>query len=219
MNILSDFQDRLGYRFQDVALLTRALTHPSFANEQNTEDNQTLEFLGDAVLGLVASVVLIETCPLAKEGELSRRRAAMVNATALAAIGQRLEIGPLLLVSEASPQKPSMLADAVEALIGAIYLEGGYGPCEKVLRKWLVIADDDATALGDCKSRLQVWAQQNFGVVPVYRVDRETGPQHERNYEISVVVQERVLGTGSGRSKKVAEQQAASKALVELKDA
>lgn len=224
MDILSDFQDRLGYRFQDARLLTKALTHPSFANEQGTEDNQTLEFLGDAVLDLVASVVLIETCPEAKEGELSRRRAAMVNESAVAAIGRRLDIGQVLLLGKSEQrsgggQKQSMLADTVEAIFGAIYLEAGFTRCEQVLRQWLVIAQDDATALGDAKSRLQEWAQKAHGVVPAYRVNQETGPHHEREYEISVIVLDRVLGTGAGRSKKEAEQQAASKALTELKDA
>jgi ribonuclease-3 len=224
MDAFDRFQDRFGYRFRDSRLLAQALTHSSYGNEQDAADNQTLEFLGDAVVDLVASQILIENCPDANEGELSRRRAAMVNEAALAVIGRQLDVGSVLRVGKGEIQpggvvKPSLLADAVEALIGAVFQEAGYPACEQVVRRWLVFMQDENVAKGDPKSRLQMWAQKTHGIVPVYAVERQSGPSHEPKYEMTVSVQDRVLGRGAGRSKQEAEKQAATEALLELKDA
>lgn len=215
---LDAFEQLLGYRFQDKQLLARAITHPSFANERHEPDNQRLEFLGDAVLDLVASRMLYERYPAAKEGELSRRRAAMVNEEALADVGRRLGLGGIIRLGRSElgsggASKPSVLADTVEAVAGAVYHESGYVAAEAVFRKWLAFPEDPDTAKGDPKSRLQEWAQKRFGALPEYVVESESGPHHERLYLVAVQVGGTQLGRGTGRSKKEAERLAALEAL------
>jgi ribonuclease-3 len=221
---IESFQERLGYRFQDQSLLRRALTHPSYANEKGELDNQRLEFLGDAVLDLIASRMLFDSYGQANEGELSRRRAAMVNEEALAAIGLRLNIGDFLRLGKSEMgsggrSKPSVLADAVEAVAGAIYCESGYPETEKVFRHWLTLPADPDTARGDPKSRLQEWVQKRHNQLPEYIVEEESGPHHERLYSVAVSVCGSVRGRGRGRSKKEAERAAAQQALKELEHA
>lgn len=215
---LEAFEELLGYRFQDRELLVRAITHPSFANERHEPDNQRLEFLGDAVLDLVASRMLYERHPAAKEGELSRRRAAMVNEEALAGVGRRLGLGGIVRLGRSElgsggASKPSVLADTVEAVAGAVYHESGYEAAERVFRPWLVFPEDPDTAKGDPKSRLQEWAQKRFAALPEYVVEAESGPHHERQYVVAVQVGGTHLGRGAGRSKKEAERLAALEAL------
>lgn len=215
---LDAFEELLGYSFRDRQLLARAITHPSYANERHEPDNQRLEFLGDAVLDLVASRMLYESYPDAKEGELSRRRAAMVNEDALAEVGRRLGLGGIVRLGRSElgsggASKPSVLADTVEAIAGAVYHDAGYEAAEKVFRKWLVFPEDPDTAKGDPKSRLQEWAQKRFNALPEYLVESESGPHHERVYAVVVQVGGAQLGRGTGRSKKEAERHAALAAL------
>jgi ribonuclease III len=224
MKDIEDFQERVGYTFKDPDLLLRALTHPSYANERDLADNQRLEFLGDAVVDLVASEILLQTCPEAPEGELSRRRAAMVNEGALAEIARRIGIEQVVRLGRNERRlgvssRPSVLADAVEALAGAVFLEAGYLAAAAMVRGWFTAEMGESFKLGDPKSRLQEWAQKQHQTLPVYRVEKEEGPPHARTYTVSVGLLEQVAGRGTGRSKKEAELKAAAQALLELPDA
>ncbi len=221
---LETFQDKLGYRFKDQRLMLRSLTHPSYANERGIEDNQTLEFLGDAVVDLAASVMLLEAHPNADEGELSRRRAVMVNEKALAEVGRLLDLASVIRLGKselrsAGTDKPSVLADTVEAIVGAIYQEAGYTVALEVVRKHLMVSGDAEAGQGDPKSRLQELVQKKHGQLPVYEVISETGPHHERIYQVCVRIQGVVQGRGMGRSKKEAERQAAAEALGAIQNA
>ncbi len=224
MKGLDEFQARLGYVFRGPALLMQALTHASYGYEADLADNQRLEFLGDAVIDLAASHYLLATCPDASEGELSRRRAAMVNESALAAIALRLQIGDVLRLGKGERRsgastRPSILADTVEAVLGAVFLDGGYEAAERLARTWFLNELGESYAKGDPKSRLQEWAQKRFNLLPVYAIDAESGPPHERRYRVSVRVRDELLGEGEGRSKKEAELNAARAALEKVPDA
>ncbi len=220
MSRLERFQERLGYVFVDDDLLLRAVTHSSYAHEHDVPHNQTLEFLGDAVVDLVASQVLLAAHPEAREGELSRRRSAMVNEGSLAKIARQIGVPDVLRLGRSerrSQISDRPLADAVEALVGAVFLEAGYAAAEQVVRPWFTQLGEDI-ARGDPKSRLQEYTQKRHNELPEYVVVSESGPPHDRTYEIAVRVREREVGRGSGRTKKEAEQQAALKAIEELEE-
>ena len=209
----------LGYRFGDPSLLELALTHRSFTAEEDAEEsNERLEFLGDAVLGLIVSTELHEAWEL-KEGEMAKVRAAVVNESTLAAVARSLGIDDAVLISrgeEASGgrTKPSILADATEALIGAVFLDGGLESARRVvLGRWRPIIADRAASPGerDYKTRLQeILARE--GDLPVYDVTG-SGPDHSRFFEAEVRVGGATLGRGTGSSKKRAQQAAARDAL------
>ncbi|MFO0568256.1 MAG: ribonuclease III [Polyangiaceae bacterium] len=200
-----------------------ALTHPSFANEQKGEpDNQRLEFLGDAVLGLCATELLYERYPDADEGSLTRLRARLVNAEALATFARRHEVADALLLgrgAESSGLRAStnVLADAVEALVAAAYLDAGLdaarSACSRILEPLLATLDADATR--DPKSELQERVQAARGDTPRYEVVDSGGPAHDRWFEVAVRVGTREIGRGRGRSKRAAEFAAAQVALSE----
>jgi ribonuclease III len=217
-----DFADALGHRFSDRDLLRRAFVHKSYRNENPTEgeDNERLEFLGDAVLSLVVGHLLMERRPEASEGDLSRMRAAVVNEAALARVAEGLSLGERLRLGRGEEQtggrrKPSLLADACEALIGAIYLDGGfaaaYASCARLLDHPLTRAVE--TSEGDAKTRLQEWTQARVGEPPAYTLAAQEGPDHSLTFEVVVGVAGRELARGRGRSKKEAEQAAAQAAL------
>ncbi|MCB9667866.1 MAG: ribonuclease III [Alphaproteobacteria bacterium] len=221
----------MGYVFLDPELLVRALTHSSYANERRTEDNERLEFVGDAVLQLAASAMLAKRFPKAREGELSRLRSRLVNTGALAEIARSLEIGPLLRLGvgehdTGGRDRESVLADATEALLGAIFTEVGFAEAGAIAQDWirdrLKILDDRRVDLQwkDPKSRLQEVLQQDGGSTPVYETLGRTGPDHEPVYTVEVVVHEadgrRALASAQGRSKKEAEKAAARAALEAL---
>ena len=227
MRTLRRFQERISYQFQDEKLLLRAVTHPSYTFEHEGDEdaahNQTLEFLGDAVVDLIASRMLLDARPDAREGELSRRRSAIVNEASLARIGEDLGIPNVLRLGRNDKRlgvahKQSVVADAVEAIIGAIFLDAGYDAAEATVRPWLTELGDEL-ARGDPKSRLQEWSQKKHGDVPEYVIEQEDGPPHERTYSVSVTVGGQTVGHGVARSKKEAEQQAAWEALMELENA
>lgn len=214
---------RLGYGFHDPALLERALVHRSYVNEHTDtrEHNERLEFLGDAVLDLIVAEALMERLPGSAEGELTRRRAALVNEGSLADLAGELGLGPFLCLGRGEELnngrgRPSILADAVEALVGAIYLDGGYGAARAAALGWLAERLDEVVtgrSPADPKTALQERLQARGEGSPAYRVVTATGPDHDPLFEVEVVVDGRVLGRGAGRSKKDAEKDAARRCL------
>jgi ribonuclease-3 len=215
-------QEELGYTFEDPALLVQSLTHVSYERQKSEGHNEVLEFLGDAVLDLAVSDLLMRRNPAKPEGVLSKMRAALVNSAVLADKANRLGLGPLLRIGKGEElsggrAKASILAGAFEALLGAVHRDGGFAAAREVVERYF---GDDVTAekLGqhDYKTRLQEISQMLFHAPPAYRVVSESGPDHEKYFVTEITVGGEVLGTGAGRSKKQAEQQAARKALHEL---
>ncbi len=226
---LESFQDVLAYRFQNPQVLRQALRHRSYAYENPKEpggDNERLEFLGDAVLSLAVSHLLLERFPDADEGTLSRLRASLVNEEQLARIAGLLGLGDLLLLGKGEElsggrTKPSILADAVEALLGAVYWDGGFDPALRLVRRFFQAELTQATVQADplyrldkdFKTRLQEVTQAQMRLVPQYAVEREEGPDHDKTFYVAVSLAGRVLARGVGKSKKAAEQAAAREAL------
>jgi len=221
-----DLEKALGYSFRDKALLVNAMTHTSFANEYSPAacpDNERLEFLGDAVLDLVVSEHLMEALPTSNEGELSRIRADVVAMSSLAGLASKLGLGPSLLLGKGEfgsggREKPGLLADALEALFGAVFVDGGYEAAKSVLLPLVVpiLRQASADAGQDYKSRLQEILQANRKELPVYRVTGTRGPDHDPVYLVEVLIGDRVYGSGEGRTKKTAEQNAAQATLLLL---
>ncbi len=221
---LATLEERLGVRFRDRSLLDLALRHGSFSHERGRDPAKSyerLEFLGDAVLSLVVGDYLYRRDPESNEGGLAKQRARLVNEAALASIAVRLGLGRYLLLGKGEEkgggrQRPSMLADAVEAVIGAVYIDSGYGVSHAMITRWLGdVADDIQRAGEDFKSRLQERLQRRRQM-PRYRIIQEEGPDHARMFLAIVEVSGRPLGEGRGRSKKEAEQAAASAALARV---
>jgi len=211
----------LGYRFRDSHLLELALTHRSYANEQSLDyHNERLEFLGDAVLGLIAAQWLYAEHPELPEGDLSKLKAYLVSAPALAGFSTELGVGRELRLGVGEERsggraKPSLLADTLEAIFGAIYLDGGLEPVRKVVVPLLeeVLAERPRVHEEDAKTRLQEAVQARGWELPEYRVVEETGPDHAKRFTVEVWIRRRAAGRGAGRSKKLAEQRAAAQAL------
>jgi len=205
----------------EIPRFAEALTHPSYANESSEPDNQRLEFLGDAVLGLCVSELLVREKPEADEGTLTRMRSALVNAEALAMWGRAEGIGEAIALGKGARagserEQTNVLADAVEALVACVYeshgLAGARKLVEHVIREPML---QEATRLGnrDPKSHLQEQVQARGMPAPTYRVRGMRGPQHDPTFEVEVIVGDAVLGVGEGRSKRVAERAAATAAL------
>jgi ribonuclease-3 len=216
----------LGHRFVDPRLIEEALTHKSFLNENSApgrKHNERLEFLGDAVLGLCVGHLLMERFPDVREGELSMIRAQVVNETHLADVAGQLALGEWLYLGRGEEQtggrrKPSLLADACEALLAAVYLDGGFAAAFGVVKK---LFDPRFAALeqpgkSDFKTRLQERAQAALRETPRYAVVDAHGPDHEKKFVVAVIVGGKELARGEGRSKKEAEQKAAQAALTML---
>lgn len=215
-------QKELGYCFSDASLLVRCLTHVSYDWGTGDEHNETLEFLGDAVLNLAVSDLLMRRYPEKSEGDLSRMRASLVNAAALAEKALTLNLGTLLRMGKGEERsggrkKESILAGAFEALLGGIYWDGGYEAARRVVERYFAL-DIKEKKLGqeDYKTRLQEISQMLFHAPPTYRLVAETGPDHEKRFVTEILVSGRVMGRGEGRSKKQSEQEAAKRALEEL---
>ncbi len=209
----------LGYEFGSEKLAELAVTHRSYAAEHGLEVSyERLEFLGDAVLQLVVTRYLYDEYAQLAEGEMAKVRAAVVNQKTLATIARKLHLGRSILLGQGEEtsggrDKDSILADVAEALLGAIYLDGGYGPAEElVLRHWVPLIDERATAPGhrDYKTRLQEQLAQR-GLLPRYEIT-ESGPDHAKLFEAELWVDDQVMGRGRGSSKKRAEQAAAADA-------
>jgi len=216
----SEFERRLGYRFQDPALLEHALTHRSHAQEAGLEEHyERLEFLGDAVLGLCAAERLYRTRQEDAEGELSRLKSWVVSAEPLARYAEEIALGEELRVGVGEERtggrrKRSLLADALEAVFGAVYLDGGALAARAVVGRYLDrTLDELPQARADAKTRLQEMAQARGWELPAYAVAAESGPDHAKRFEIEVSLRGEVLGRGTGRSKKEAQQAAAAAAL------
>lgn len=217
---------RLGHRFRDRSLLLEALTHRSYVNEHLAEeprDNERLEFLGDAVVGLAVSQILMRLSPEAQEGHLTRKRAAVVNEHALAGLGHRLGVGAALRLGRGEDQlggrtRPSVLADAVEAIFAALYLDGGLEAALAVIQQEMgeMLSEVSAVEPTDPKSLVQELTQDRWGKTPRYALVAERGPDHEKEFEVEIFIEERSYGRGTGKSKKAAEQAAAREALRRL---
>lgn len=219
-------QERLGYRFRDPALLEMALTHRSWANERELGVHyERAEFLGDAVIGLAVAHWLYERDPSATEGDLSKLKSQIVSEPVLASWAESLALGEALLlgVGEArsgGANKPSLLADVVEAVLGAVYLDGGLEAVDGIMDPWL--ASDPVSGLGDrhradAKTELQELAQAGGLQLPTYRHVSEEGPDHQKRFFVQCWLGDRCLGEGSGATKKQAEQRAAGEALTALR--
>jgi ribonuclease-3 len=213
-------EERIGYRFADAELLTRALTHRSWCAEHPGEpSNERLEFLGDAVLGLVVTDYLFSRFPDMPEGQLAKTRAAVVSADALATVGSELGIGLDLRLGKGEDasggrEKGSILADAVEAVIGAMYLDGGIEPARHLVLRTLGNRIADAArrpGFTDFKTRLQETAASDGHEPPTYRI-AESGPGHHKRFHATVLIGGEARGAGDGTSKKEAEQRAAEAA-------
>lgn len=219
-------EESLGYSFQERALLAEAMTHRSYANESHAldlPDNERLEFLGDAVLDLVISQHLMETLPDSREGDLTRIRAEVVALPSLARLARSLDIGSGLLLGKGEEAsggrtKPSLLADALEALFGAVFTDGGYDSARAAIMPLFVPLLQQASIVEgqDYKSRLQEILQSTQQELPVYTLIETTGPAHERFYRIDVLIDGCAYGSGQGRTKKSAEQAAAQATLLLL---
>ena len=216
----------LEYTFLESSLLAEAMTHRSYANEFHAEDlpdNERLEFLGDAVLDLVISQYLMVALPNAPEGELTRIRAEVVSLPSLARLALSLDLGSSLLLgkgeeSSGGRNKPSLLADALEALFGAIFTDGGFESVKSVIMPLFIpLLQQASTDDGqDFKSRLQEFLQSSRRELPIYKLIETTGPAHDRIYRIDVLIDDRTFGSGQGRTKKSAEQDAAQATLMML---
>ena len=219
---LKRLEQELDYRFKDRSLLMRSLTHVSFERQKSEGHNEVLEFLGDAVLELAVSDLLIRSNPDKPEGVLSKMRAALVNARVLAEKARVLNLGDSLRIGKGEEfsggrDKESILAGAFEALLGATYRDGGYQAARRIVERHFG-QDVTAKKLGqnDYKTRLQEISQMLFRAPPEYRIVAETGPDHNKYFVTEIAVGGKILGKGEGRSKKQSEQQAAKKALDEL---
>jgi ribonuclease III len=226
---LSSLENELGYEFKDIGLLREALQHSSYVNEQSDpalQDNERLEFLGDAVLDLVITHILMNHFPQTREGELSRMRAAIVNESQLAAVAQKLNLGQYLLLGKGEAlsrgeEKSSILADALEAVIAAVYVDGGLKSAFDVIKRQFsrVISQvGERLAAEDFKSRLQELVQVRFKTIPHYTVIAESGPDHDKTFEVRLSIGTFLTTHGTGKSKKAAEQAAAQVAFEQLQE-
>ena len=214
-------EKKIGYKFKDPALLKIALTHSSYANESSVESYERLEFLGDAVLGLIVASILYDQLPKASEGKLSKKRSAIVSRVNFARFTRELGIDRLLLLGKGEEltggrNRESNLAAAFEALIGAIYLDGGYKRAFSVTSRLIKKSINQKELITDYKTKLQELAQRKYKRVPKYVVVLEEGPPHKKCFHVEVKVLRRVLGRGSGNNKKEAEQSAAREGLLSL---
>lgn len=218
-----------GYCFSNQSLLCQALTHPSYLNEARETarvDYQRLEFLGDAVLGLLLADLLFQRFPDLPEGDLSRLRSTLVDQSRLAELAGAAEIAPLILMGkgaerEGGRENPSILADVFEALIGAMYQEAGFAAAhaavERMYSPLLTDLTIESVLAHDAKSELQELLAAQKRPAPVYSVVADEGPAHDRYFRVSVTVAGELIAEGEGRSKKIAQQAAAREALVILK--
>lgn len=226
---LEDAQKTFGHVFRQPSLLEEALTHKSHVNESKGKQgkhNERLEFLGDAVLTLVISEHLAAACPDSTEGELSKLKARLVSEVSLAKAARRLDLGALLQLGRGEEltqgrEKPSLLANALEAILAAIFLDGGLAAAKGfTLRTFAsdlreVQCLDGTSWAEDYKTRLQEWCQKEFDALPQYLVIRESGPDHQKTFEVQLSIRGEMRGIGVGKSKKEAEQMAARQALSE----
>ncbi len=221
---LEKFEKLIGIKFNDQALLRRAFTHRSYINENKSaglENNERLEFLGDAVLELVITDYLFNHFKEMNEGELTSLRSALVNADTCSQVASSINVNDFLLLSKGESKdvgraRQYILADTLEAIIGAIYIDQGYDSAKNFINKYIVPLTDSIVAQEkwiDSKSLFQEKAQEFKGLTPVYKTIKETGPDHDKHFTVGVYVGKELMGKGEGKSKQDAEQEAAKMAL------
>ena len=223
----SEFEKIIGAKFNDINTLRQALTHRSFLNEHKNlkgKHNERLEFLGDAVLELVITHYLYDMYPDKNEGDLTSIRSALVNAQTCAEVAKKIDVNDFLLLSKGETKdvgraRQYILANALEAIIGAIYLDGGYDKAEKFVTKFIMPKLEEVIEKGlykDAKSELQEKTQAKLKITPIYRVLSEEGPDHKKMFNVGVYLADKMVANGQGLSKQDAEVDAAKKALQEL---
>ena len=223
---MKTLEEKLGYTFQNQKLLENALTHSSCANESRgrLSSNERLEFLGDSILGMVVADHLYRNHPDLPEGELTRTRAALVCEESLVEVAQELGLGEYLRLGKGEEagggrQRPSIRADAVEAVLAAVYLDGGIGSARKIIQKYILSREvAGLTKPHDYKTALQELVQRESGQVLRYRLTGEEGPDHNKRFFVAVELSGNCVGSGTGRSKKEAEQMAAKAAIEALEN-
>ena len=226
--MLSELEAGLGYTFRDKSILENALTHSSYANEnreRGLHDNERLEFLGDSILGFVVADYLYRSFPDKPEGELTRIRAALVCEESLHEVAQSLHMGDFLMLGKGEEsgggrRRPSILADAVEAVLAAVYLDGGIDKARALIHRILLDKEQEEVVESrrrDCKTELQELVQRKPNQVLHYEPVSESGPDHAKVFAVAVTLNGQVIGLGSGHSKKEAEQSAARAALEQMK--
>lgn len=218
-----ELEEKIGYHFKNKSLLMEAVTHSSYAKERKSQHikfNERLEFLGDAVLSIVVSDYIFKNCPELPEGELTKLRAALVCEKSLYEFAKQIDLGKYLILSKGErhnggADRPSILSDAFEALIAAIYIDGGMEPASKHILNFIIpaIKNSRRKQVKDYKTTLQEIVQKNPGEKLEYVLTGESGPDHEKHFSVEVHLNSNVIGKGGGRSKKEAEQQAAREAL------
>ena len=225
---LEKLEKKIGYTFKRKELLLQAVTHPSYRGDgHNVPDYERLEFLGDAALELIVTAYLFRKYPDVDEGELTRYRALLVNREILARDARKLGLGEFLLLGHGESksggrERKSILSNAIEALIGAVFLDGGYSEAEKVAER--IILNDVEVKLNEFKdvknykSLLQEYVQKKFNTIPVYVVTKEEGPPHRRTFEVDVKIKDSVMGKGKGKSIREAQLSAAEEALKKLQE-
>ena len=224
-NMLKELQDRIGYHFQDDKLLKKAMVHSSYANEKHLpkyECNERLEFLGDAVLELISSEFLFSLHKTMPEGQLTKTRASMVCEPALAFCARDIELGKYLLLGKGEDatggrKRESVTSDAMEALIGAIYLDGGFANAKEFIERFILKDLENKKLFYDSKTILQEIVQSNFKEPVSYELLGEKGPDHNKVFEVAVRIGDARYGVGSGRTKKAAEQEAAYQSILALR--
>ena len=222
---MEKLEEKLGYTFQNRALLENALTHSSYANENKhtgAQSNERLEFLGDSVLGMVTADYLYRVHPDLPEGDLTRTRAALVCEGSLVEVAQQLELGTYLKLGKGEDagggrERPSIVADAVEAVLAAVYLDGGIGSARKIIQRFILDREVEKRGSRDYKTALQELVKREIGQVLAYRLVGSTGPDHAKRFQVEVELNGAPVGAGEGRSKKEAEQMAAKAAIAKLK--
>ena len=223
--MIKDLEEAIGYRFHNISLLQNALTHSSFANERwhnSLLSNERLEFLGDSILGMLVAEYLYRNFPDRPEGELTRMRADMVCEKTLASVAARIHLGDHLMLGHGEEQgggrsRDSILADAVESVIAACFLDGGIEAAQKFIRTFILVEVPVSQMHNtDYKTKLQELVQQKKNQVLSYSLTGESGPDHDKHFTVAVSLNGGMVGQGEGRSKKRAEQEAARAAIRNL---
>ena len=223
--MIKDLEEAIGYHFGNISLLQNALTHSSYANERwhnSLLSNERLEFLGDSILGMLVAEYLFRSFPDRPEGELTRMRADMVCDKTLAAVAKEIHLGDHLLLGHGEEQgggrcRDSILADAMESVIAACFLDGGMEAAQRFIRRFILV-EVPVTKLhnADYKTQLQELVQQKRNQVLSYGLSGESGPDHDKQFEVEVSLNGHIVGKGTGSSKKRAEQDAARAAIEQL---
>lgn len=223
---MTALEEKLGYTFRDTGLLDNALTHSSYANENRGKSqgsNERLEFLGDSILGMVVADYLYRAHPDLPEGDLTRTRAALVCEGSLVEVAHALGLGEYLKLGRGEDagggrHRPSIQADAVEALLAAVYLDGGIGSARKIIQHFILDREKEKGANRDYKTALQELVQRESGQVLEYRLTGSSGPDHAKIFAVEVDLNGSTVGAGQGHSKKEAEQNAAKAAIARLSE-